>query len=170
MTASQPRPVASMTGLSPSQSRARRELPLRPLRDVGAGTRGGVLTDDVNENCAHQWVVAALLPVSPDQARRAILRHKLRFSDVTVEALDVYCKDCRLNIADATKSPCPARRAYSSGERDHLAGGPLHERARRVVNRDTDKTVVASRENKRLQRSRASESARRTVSMRSVGA
>lgn len=152
---------ANLPGLSPSQSRARRSLPRRPTRDLGIGDKGGLVADGQDEGSRHRWVVAALLPVTPAQAKKAAIRHCLQLSEVRVQALDVYCVDCRLSIADASESPCAAQASYSSGARDHLTGGPLHERARRHQDRESDRAVIADRKARRAQRSRQRERERR---------
>lgn len=152
---------SNLPGLSPSRSMARRAMPLGPARDIGTGRRGGLVASGRKEHLQHEWVVAALLPVTPEQATRAALRHRIRLAEVSVRALDVYCQNCRMNIADASELPCAARKSYASGARDHLTGGPLHERARRTGGPEADRAVVANRAKRGRERSREKERNRR---------
>jgi hypothetical protein len=78
----------------------------------------------------HTWVVAACIPVDQKTAKRAVDRQSLRAnmlsSELKIEALDVYCSECRRPMDDVGDLPCEA---YESNE--HLRGGPIGERAKR---------------------------------------
>jgi hypothetical protein len=75
----------------------------------------------------HHWVIASTVEVTPRQARRAVLRGSVRMPEkVRIDALEVYCKECRRPWDDVVTEPCAA-----AAGTEHLRGGPIGERKKR---------------------------------------
>jgi hypothetical protein len=112
---------------------------LRPNRAIYAA-----LSDD--DPSAHTWVVAAVIPVSSDQARAADWRGSLTLAAGTwIDAEETYCSGCRQPYADVAHRDCDAKAPVSSGRRNHLMGGTPSERARRIVTAESDRTLIQTR-------------------------
>jgi hypothetical protein len=78
---------------------------------------------------SHEWVGAALLPLTTAQARTVELRTAVILAVKTrVPVLDVYCKGCRQVFEDCCEKHCPAADPKAN---EHLRGGPIGERKKR---------------------------------------
>lgn len=79
----------------------------------------------------HEWVVAANIPVDPKAAKRAVDRQSVRAHmldpDLKIDALEVYCDNCRRPYDDVADMVCEV-----ATSNEHLRGGPLGERAKRT--------------------------------------
>ena len=94
--------------------------------------RGGTAHQDLS----HRWVAAATIDLSERMARQANVRGYFRAERpdpltgervaLRVDALDVYCKDCRRTYDDVADLPCEAKIDNS-----HLVGGHPEERRKR---------------------------------------
>jgi hypothetical protein len=72
----------------------------------------------------HTWVVAANVPVDLRSARRAQRRGNLRIpAETKIEALEVYCEQCKRPMDDVVDEPCIVSH--------FLHGGPIGTRKRR---------------------------------------
>lgn len=75
----------------------------------------------------HRWVVAATVEVDVRSARRAVLRGSIRLPEkVRIDALEVYCENCRRPWDDVLDEPCE-----SATSTEHLRGGPIGVRKKR---------------------------------------
>lgn len=75
----------------------------------------------------HVWVIATLYDATAKQARRAFLRHSVHVEKgERLDALDVYCKQCRRTWDDVADELCVAAQGN-----EHLRGGPIGERKKR---------------------------------------
>jgi hypothetical protein len=76
----------------------------------------------------HQWEIAALISADDRDASKASLRGYLRCEvDRRIEAIDVYCVQCRRTYDQVGDRECEAAKSN-----EHLIGGPTGERAKRV--------------------------------------
>ena len=81
--------------------------------------------DDID--LSHSWIIAATIPVTEKQAKRAQLRCSVIFPEAQkVDVLDTYCSGCRRNYEDVADQPCEAKI-----NNEHLIGGDQRERVKR---------------------------------------
>lgn len=86
--------------------------------------------DDVD--LSHSWIIAASIPITEKQARRAQLRCSVLTEDLVktgvtkIDVLDTYCSGCRRNYEDVADQPCSAKI-----NNEHLIGGDQRERVKR---------------------------------------
>ena len=75
----------------------------------------------------HDWIGALTSPLTPREARLAVLRGSIHLSKGgRVDALEVYCGRCRRRYEDVADTPCSALM-----NNEHLRGGPIGTRKRR---------------------------------------
>lgn len=77
----------------------------------------------------HRWVIASTVEVTARQARLAVVRGSVNFTEARIEAQEVYCAECRRPWSDVVDEPCIA--ANTSGTPGYLRGGPIGERKKR---------------------------------------
>lgn len=124
-------------------------LPRAPKRPLERPTHAQpvALADDHPQS--HRWIVNAAIPVTSAIARTADFRGMFRAAaGLKIEALDVLCSECGKPFGDVAGGPCEVSQTASSGIRDHLLGGRLHERARRTVSPEADRELVRDRAKK----------------------
>jgi len=77
----------------------------------------------------HAWVIAAELPVSAEVAKYADFRGSFKTkTEQRVNALEVYCKECRRPFEDVADEECAAK-----VDNRHLIGGDQRVRAKRLA-------------------------------------
>lgn len=75
----------------------------------------------------HLWVGAATVELDGRQARRAVLRHSVRYPrELRINVLEVYCSQCRRPWDDVADERCAA-----ATSNEHLRGGPIGIRKKR---------------------------------------
>ncbi len=78
---------------------------------------------------AHTWIIAAEVHVSDKVAKHANLRLSFRtFETQRIDALEVYCRRCKLKFADVAGEKCSA-----TIDNTHLIGGNPGERKKRKI-------------------------------------
>lgn len=78
-------------------------------------------------NLDHDWVVAAIVHVSLQKAKRAAKYQSYRAdAGEKIPALEVYCHLCRMVMEDVRDEPCVAKK-----NNRHLIGGDQTTRAKR---------------------------------------
>lgn len=82
---------------------------------------------DDDQDLSHSWIIAATIPITEKQAKRADLRCSVNLDAGTkVDVLDTYCSGCRRNYEDVADQPCSAKI-----NNEHLIGGDQRERVKR---------------------------------------
>lgn len=78
---------------------------------------------------AHEWIVAAEIPIDTKTAKRAVLRHSYRTEGgEKIDALEVYCRRCARPIDEVAGRDCEVK-----VDNTHRIGGNPGERAKRKV-------------------------------------
>ena len=81
------------------------------------------------DDTPHTWVGAATVMLTSQEARTATVRNAVRLAALTrVVVLETYCSGCRRPYDDVVDEPCSA----APGRNDHLRGGPIGERRKRL--------------------------------------
>lgn len=88
---------------------------------------GRIAAEQEADPLAHEWIVAAEVPVDTKTARRAQFRGSFRTEQgLRVDSLEVYCRNCRRPMDDVADQSCQARI-----DNTHLIGGDQSVRAKR---------------------------------------
>jgi hypothetical protein len=92
-------------------------------------------------NGPHAWVGSALVPLDDEQARHAVVRHAVTLPGrLHFDVIETYCGACRRPYADVAERACEAAESN-----DHLRGGPIGERKRRVHDEDDAERLAEAR-------------------------
>lgn len=124
-------------------------LPRAPKRPLERPPHAQVVALSDDHPQSHRWIVNAAIPVTSTIARTADFRGTFRAAGgLKIEALDVLCSGCGKPFGDVAGGPCEVSQDASSGMKDHLLAGRLHERARRTASPDADRALVRERAKK----------------------
>ncbi|MFD9248402.1 hypothetical protein [Streptomyces bottropensis] len=86
-------------------------------------------TEESEQSLAHVWIVAAEIKVEERVAKLADFRGSFNtVAGTRVDALEVYCRNCRRPYEDVAEVDCEAML-----DNRHLIGGDQTQRAKRVI-------------------------------------
>ncbi|MGW0757153.1 hypothetical protein ACWD1Y_11795 [Streptomyces sp. NPDC002814] len=85
--------------------------------------------EELEQSLAHVWIVAAEIKVEERVAKLADFRGSFTtVAGIRVDALEVYCRNCRRPYEDVSETDCEALI-----DNRHLIGGDQSQRAKRKI-------------------------------------